>query len=641
MSAGAVHARHDGEAGAPRYRDASVGGCVEAEIEQRPDGSIVLRSTEALRWFPDRLTDCLEQWAQEAPDRTLVARRDASGAWVHITYAQMLQRVQAVGQRLLDLGLSVDRPLAILSENDLEHLTLALAAMWAGVPYAPVSSAYSLISQDFGKLRHIVGIVTPGLVFASGPAYAKAIDAVLSPDVPVVLTDGLAEVAAAGLLQGRDLRRFDSLLGAVPGPALAEAHAKVGPDSIAKFLFTSGSTKAPKGVINTHRMLCANQQMLRQCMGFLADEPPVLVDWLPWNHTFGGNHNVGLVLYNGGTLYIDDGKPTPKAIAQTLRNLREVSPTVYFNVPKGFEEIASAMDTDRQLRDTLFRRCKAFMFAGAALNQAVWDKLEAHGEAAVGERVRIITGLGMTETAPACTFAVGTDVRSGHIGLPVPGVEVKLVKDASTGGKAEIRFRGPNVMPGYWRAPEQTREAFDDEGFYRTGDAARWIDADHPGRGLMFDGRTAEDFKLSTGTFVSVGPLRARITLAGDPCVQDAVITGLNRDDVGAMIFPRPDECRRLAGLPEGTPMPEVLHHPAVRAFFQVLADRLWRESTGSASRVARLHVLAEPPSIDHGEVTDKGSINQRAVLTHRASLVEALYEGREADPFLILPRKD
>jgi feruloyl-CoA synthase len=309
---------------------------------------------------------------------------------------------------------------------------------------------------------------------------------------------------------------------------------------------------------------------------------------------------------------------------------------VYFNVPKGFEEIALAMDGDAQLRATLFKRVHAFMFAGAALSQPTWDKLDSHSEAAIGERVRVITGLGMTETAPSCTFAVGTDVRSGHIGLPAPGVEVKLVP---MGDKTEIRFRGPNVMPGYWRAPDQTREAFDEEGFYRTGDAVRWIDPAHHSRGLMFDGRIAEDFKLSTGTFVSVGPLRARIIAAGDPCVLDAVITGLNRDSVGALIFPRLDECRRLAGFDADAPAPLVLHSTTVREYFQAMLDRLARQSTGSANRVARAHLLAEPPSIDQGEVTDKGSINQRAVLTHRAALVEALYEGSAADPFLIVPR--
>ncbi len=605
-------------AGRPQYRAASVGGCVETMLEQRTDRTQILRSTEALRAFPERLTDCLEHWAAEAPDRTFVAKRERGGAWRRISYAQMLQRAQAVGQALVDLGLSAERPVAILSDNDIEHLTLALGAMWAGVPCVPVSPAYSLVSQDFGKLRQILATTTPGLVFAASPAFAKAIQAAAPADAALVLGEGSIE--------GREVTTFDTLLATPPGEGVRAAQAKVGPDTIAKFLFTSGSTKQPKGVINTHRMLCANLQMIRQCMAFLAEEPPVLVDWLPWNHTFGGNHNVGIVLYNGGTLYIDDGKPTPKGIAETLRNLREISPTVYFNVPKGFEEIASAMDSDRVLRDRLFARCKAFMFAGAGLSQAVWDKLDAHAEAAVGERVRIITGLGMTETAPSCTFAVGTDVRSGHIGLPVPGVEAKLVPAAAD--KTEIRFRGPNVMPGYWRAPQQTEEAFDEEGFYCTGDAVKFIDPAQPTRGLLFDGRTAEDYKLSTGTFVSVGPLRAKVIAAGHPCVQDAVATGLNRDELGLLLFPRADECRKLAGVTEAAPLGEALQHPAVVAFFQALADRLWHEGTGSASRPARLHVLVEPPSIDHGEVTDKGSINQRAVLAHRAALVDALYEG-------------
>ncbi len=629
------------------YRHASVGGCVQAQIEQRADGAVLLRSTETLLPFPERLTDCLEHWARHAPERTLAARRDPSvaggGEWLRLSYAQMLQRVQVVAQSLLDMGLSVERPLVILSDNDLEHLTLALAAMWAGVPFVPVSPAYSLISQDFGKLRHILATVTPGAVFASGPAYARAIAATVASDVHIILTQHQNDASSQALLAGHALQTFDALLQATPGATLAAAHAQVGPDSIAKFLFTSGSTQAPKGVINTQRMLCANQQMLRQSMAFLAEEPPVLVDWLPWNHTFGGNHNIGIVLVNGGTLYIDEGRPTPAGIKQTLRNLREIAPTVYFNVPKGLDEITAAMDHDSLLRDRLFSRCKVFMFAGAGLSQAVWDKLHAHGEAAVGERVRIISGLGMTETAPTCTFAVGTDVRSGHIGLPVPGVELKLVRDASTGDKAEVRFRGPNVMPGYWRAAEQTAAAFDDEGFYRTGDAAKWIDADDPQRGLMFDGRIAEDFKLSTGTFVSVGPLRARIIMAGDPCVHDAVITGINRDEVGALIVARPDECRRLiAAAPQAEPlaMDQVLQHPSVRAFFQALADEVWRQGTGSANRVVRWHVLIDPPSIDHGEITDKGSINQGAMLSRRAALVEQLHDNPAADAFLILPQR-
>jgi feruloyl-CoA synthase len=549
----------------------------------------------------------------------------------------MVDRARRLGQALLDLGAGPERPLMILSGNDLEHLSLAFGALWAGIPHVPVSTAYSLVSKDYGKLRHMVEKVTPGAVFASSDAYLPAIASCVPPDTPLIFS------AAAKMQNSPEVAPFvsgvfDDLLRTVPGPQLAAAHDKIGPDTVAKILFTSGSTQLPKGVITTHRMWCANQQMLRQCLAFLADEPPVLLDWLPWNHVFGGSHNVGLTLYNGGTLYIDDGKPMAEGIATTLHNLREIAPTVYFNVPKGFEALVEAMDTDTVLRDNLFRRCQVMMFAGAGLSQAVWDRLDRHAQAAIGQRVRLVTGLGMTEAAPTCTLAVGTDTASGSIGLPAPGVVAKLVYDA-TAGKTEIRFRGPNLMPGYWRAPEQSAEAFDDEGFYRTGDAVRWVDETNHQKGMRFDGRIAEDFKLATGTFVSVGPLRARIVREGDPCVWDAVITGLNRNEVGALIFPRPDDCRRLAGLPGDTPLAQTLRHPAVSAFFKDLADRLWESGTGTASRLARLHVLEAPPSLDLGEVTDKGSINQRAVLTHRQALVDRLHASAPDDDFVIVPQ--
>jgi feruloyl-CoA synthase len=603
----------------PRYRAARVGGCLQAVVEPGDGGVTRLRSTEPLGAYPAVMTERLEHWAHVAPQRTFVARRDHGGDWRRISYAHMLVHAQAVGQALVDRGLSAERPVAILSDNDLEHLTLAFGAMWAGVPHVPVSPAYSLLSQDHAKLRHILGTVTPGLVFASGAAYAKAIAAAVPPDCEVVL--------AQGELPGGATTAFAELMATRPGAAVAAAHASIGPDTIVKFLFTSGSTKQPKGVINTHRMWCSNQQMLRQTLAFLADEPPVLVDWLPWNHTFGGNHNVGITLYNGGTLYIDDGKPTPAGVGETLRNLREIAPTVYFNVPKGFEEIAAAMERDEPLRRHFFSRVQAFMFAGAGLSQAVWDRLDALGERSVGERIPVFTGLGMTEAAPTCTFAVKPGVRSGDIGLPCPGVQTKLTPQD---GKLEIRFRGPNLMPGYWRAPEQTAQAFDDEGYYCTGDAVAWIDAADPQRGLRFDGRIAEDFKLATGTFVSVGPLRARVIAEGAPYVQDAVVTGLNRDEVGLLVFPRIDDCRRLAAQAPDASASEVLRAPAVRHFFQQLIDRLWQAGTGSASRIACLTLLTEPPAIDRGELTDKGSINQRAVLAHRAAIVDAMHDGRD-----------
>jgi feruloyl-CoA synthase len=617
------------------YRAARVGGCVAATVETRPDGSLRLRATEPLQPYPARLTDRLEQFAAEAPERVFAARRGAAGAWVTITYAQMLDRARRVGQALAERDLSPERPIVILSGNDLEHLTLNLAAQWVGVPFAPVSPAYSTLSQDFAKLRHILATLTPGLVFASdGMPYARAIHACTGTDVELVLTDG--EVS------GRTHTPFDTLLATGPGAEAETAHAAVGPDTIAKFLFTSGSTKQPKAVVNTQRMLCANLQQIRQTFAFLADTPPVLVDWLPWNHTFGGNHNIGIALYNGGTLYIDDGKPTPQGMAETLRNLREIAPTIYFNVPKGFEEIARAMDHDDALRERLFSRVQCFMFAGAGLSQPVWDQLDRHGEATVGERIPVFTGLGMTETAPSCTFAVGTDVMSGDIGLPAPGVEVKLVPDAEGSGKTEIRFRGPNVMPGYWRAPAETAAAFDDEGFYRTGDAVVFkdpADPPDPSKGLRFDGRIAEDFKLATGTFVSVGPLRARVIQAGDPLVQDVVVAGLNRDEVGLLVFPRVEDARRRFALPADASAAEVLAAPPVRGFFQAMLDRLWAEGTGSATRPAAALILAEPPHIDRGEVTDKGSINQRAVLAHRAAEVERLY-AEPVDAEVLVPKR-
>jgi feruloyl-CoA synthase len=609
------------------YRAARLGGCIQATIDKRADGGYELRSTEPLGAYPERITDRLVQFAREAPERVFVAKRSAGGDWRRITYAQMLERVRSVAQALAERELSVERSVAILSENDLEHLTLALGAAWAGVPYTSVSPAYSLLSKDYGKLRHVLSTLTPGLVFASNAdAYGAVLRDVVAPDAEIVL--------ARGDLPTRPTMAFDSWLTVTPGEAEQRAHAAVGPDSIVKFLFTSGSTGGPKGVINTNRMLCSNLQMIRQCLAFLGDEPPVLVDWLPWNHTFGGNHNIGITLWNGGTLYIDDGKPTPAGGAETLRNLREISPTVYFNVPKGFEDLVNAMDHDAQLRESLFRRVKAFMFAGAGLSQAVWDRLDRHAERTIGQRIRMITGLGMTETSPTSTFAVADGVQSGHIGLPCPGVEVKLVPN---GGKLEVRFRGPHVMPGYFRAPELSRQAFDEEGYYRTGDAAKFVDADDPQRGLLFDGRFAEDFKLATGTFVSVGPLRARIIAQGAPYVQDAVVAGIDRDDVGVLFVPRVDQCRQLAQLPDSASLDEVFDSKPVQNHFQTLVNRLFQAGTGSATRIARACILREPPSIDRGEITDKGSINQRAVLAHRAALVDALYAASRPD--VILPQ--
>jgi feruloyl-CoA synthase len=597
-------------------------GVTRVEVRDGASGTHYLKAEQALQSYPDRMTDRLRHWAEQTPERTLFARRakqaDGSfGNWRHVSYQEAWSNARNIAQGLIDRGLNADRPVAILSENSLEHALLALGCMLAGVPFVPTSPPYSLVSVDYDKLKHVLKTVTPGLVFAQDERYAKAIAATVGDDVEVVMHNG--NVA------GRNTTSFAQLCAIPATDAVDHAMAATGPDTIVKFLFTSGSTKLPKAVINTNRMCCANQQQMTQSMPVLAEKPLVLVDWLPWNHTFGGNHNFGMVIYHGGTLYIDDGKPTPALIGETLRNLREIAPTVYFNVPTGYEAIANAMKTDDALRKNFLSRVKMFFYAGAALAQPIWDSLYESEEREIGERIVMTSGLGMTESGPFGLFVTNPNVRAGDLGVPTPGLELKLV-DAD--GKTEVRYRGPNITPGYWRAPNETAEAFDEDGFFKTGDAVKWIDETDVHLGLKFDGRIAEDFKLATGTFVSVGPLRGKIIAAGAPYIQDVVLTGLNMKEVGAMVFPTP-RVRELAGLADTAPLADVLAAPAVLAHMQKVMNELAATSTGSANRIARMCLLAEAPTIDKGEITDKGSINQRAVLHHRADTVAALHEDR------------
>ena len=609
-----------------RFRPMSFG-VTRAKLRDGAPGIHYLEADVELQPYPERLADRLRHWAETTPEQLWMARREPLrgedgkirlGDWQRVSYGQAWAAARRIAQGLIDRGLSAERPVVILSENSLEHGLLALGCLVAGVPWVPTSPAYSLVSTDYDKLRHVTDTVTPGLLFASDAArYGKAIAAIADQGMEIVLVEGGIE--------GRACTPFAELMATPETPAVDAAMAATGPDTIAKFLFTSGSTKLPKAVINTQRMLCANQQQVAQAMTVMADGPLVLVDWLPWNHTFGGNQNFGMVIYHGGSLYIDDGKPTPALIGETLRNLREIAPTVYFNVPTGYEYIASAMKTDDQLRRTLLSRVKMFFYAGAALAQPVWDSLYESEEREIGERIVMGTGLGMTESGPFGIFVTNPHVRAGDLGVPTPGLELKLV---DTDGKTEVRYRGPNITPGYWRAPKETQEAFDEEGFFRTGDAGKWIDETDVHLGLKFDGRIAEDFKLATGTFVSVGPLRGKIIAAGAPYIQDVVLTGLNMKEVGAMVFPTP-KVRELSCLPESAPLSDVLASAPVLAQFQKVVDELAAASTGSANRIARLCLLSEPPTIDKGEITDKGSINQRSVLTHRADTVAALHEDR------------
>ena len=605
----------------PKFRPLRFG-VTRVTLKDGVPGTHYLKADQELQAYPDRLTDRFQHWATNKPNQTLFARRvkladGTLGDWRHVTYAQAWATARNIAQALINRGLNAERPVVILSENSLEHALLALGCMVAGVPFVPTSPPYSLISQDYDKLKHVLRTVTPGMVFASDTRYAKAIAATASSDMEIVMNEGGIE--------GQQVTSFKALCQTPATSQVDAAIAATGPDTIVKFLFTSGSTKMPKAVINTQRLWCANQQQMMQSMPVLAEAPLVLVDWLPWNHTFGGNHNFGMVVFHGGTMYIDDGKPTPTLMHETLRNLREIAPTVYFNVPTGFEAIALAMKTDDLLRKTLLSRVQMFFYAGAALAQPIWDSLYESQEREIGERIVMGTGLGMTESGPFGIFVTNPNVSAGDLGVPTPGLELKLV---DMGGKTEVRYRGPNITPGYWRNEEETKGAFDDEGFFCTGDAVKWIDETDVHLGLKFDGRIAEDFKLATGTFVSVGPLRGKIIAAGAPYVQDVVLTGINLKEVGAMVFPTP-AVRALSGLAADAPLAEVLGSAPVLAHFQNLINELSKTATGSANRIARMCLLSEPPTIDKGEITDKGSINQRSVLTHRADTVAALHEDR------------
>lgn len=589
-----------------------------AIFENGGNGVIYVRSTEALGAYPDRVTDSLNYWAHQSPDRIFLAQRAISGEWQTVTYGDAWHRVRRLAAGLLRLELSSTTPLIILSGNSIEHGLLALAAMYVGIPYAPIAPSYSLSVRQYSALEHVWQNLAPGMVFVQdGSKFTPALKAVLRGSVHVVHhgspPDGFSSIS------------LEKLESEDASSDVDHANEQTGPDSIAKVLYTSGSTGLPKGVITTNRMLCSNQQMLRQVMPCLGEQPPVICDWLPWNHTFGGSHNFGIALYNGGTLYIDSGKPTPDSFPETVHNLREIAPTAYFNVPKGYEMLVENLREDAALRRNFFLRAKILFFAAAGLNQKTWDDLKQIAFETCGEEILIVTGLGATESAP---FALSTGSEGslpGWLGLPVPGVEAKL---APVGEKTEVRLRGPSITPGYWRRPDLNAIAFDEENYYRMGDAVKLVDPSEPQKGFLFDGRLNEEFKLSSGTWVRTGTLRMRLLAHFDGLLQDIVLAGPDRDYVAALLFPSLTACRKLVPLlPQTAPPAELLSRMEIRSAFEQRLNSFALQNPGVSTHVQRAILLDSPPSMEARELTDKGTLNQAAVLKNRSAAVNRVYE--------------
>ncbi len=588
-------------------------------VDMRADGARILRSGIPLpQTYARCVGEWLEQWAAATPDTLFLAERNAAGEWDKITWGETRRRVIRIATWLLRQNLSAERPVVILSDNSIEHALLMLAAMHIGVPSCSISPGNSLMSKDHAKLKGNIELLKPGVIYADPvERFGPALAAIRDLHDGVVLAGGRSQATEGSV-------PFKEIEVAPDEAAVMAAFAGITPDTIAKFLFTSGSVGVPKAVINTHRMLCSNQLAKELVWPFLAENRPVLVEWLPWSHTFGSNHNLNMVLRWGGTIWIDDGKPTPQGLAQTVRNLKEIAPTVYFNVPRAYDMLVPLLREDAQLRETFFSRLNLIFYAGAALPHHLWEALEDLAEQTTGHKVVMTSSWGSTETAPMCTDCHFEAERPGVIGVPVPGTTLKLVP---SGDKLEVRVKGPNVFPGYWKQPDITAKSFDEEGFYLIGDAVEFVDPAHPEKGLVFDGRVGEDFKLLTGTWVHVGSLRVAGIDSMRPVAQDIVVTGHDRDEIGFLIFPNIPECRRLCpGLPPDAPLDQVLGNPAVVQQVRRGMALLKQQGGGSSTYPSRALLMAEPPSVEAGEITDKGYINQRAVLTRRADLVQFLY---------------
>ncbi len=600
----------------------------DVELTRQADGICIMRSVEPLADYGNRIGDWLDRWALEAPDRTFIVEQTSDGERT-ICYSEAREAALSLAEGLLGHGLCPDRPLAILAANGIDHALIMLAALYVGIPIAPIAPAYALQSTDYMKLSHTFRLLTPGMIVVDdGALYHSAIEQALTTDIPVV--------ALRNATASSKMRDLASLLGGgTRRDAVIAAAARVCRETVAKYLFTSGSTGMPKAVINTHGMICSNSQMKRQVAPFLTDEPPVMVDWAPWNHTAGGNSNFSIILHNGGTLYIDPGKPTPALFGSSLELLRRVSPTIYFNVPRGYELLIPYLDADRAFREHFFRRLKFLWYAAASMQPATWFELERLAVEVIGHRVLTVSGLGMTETSPIALFGNVHATGPGVVGIPVAGVELKLIPHDNS---FEVRYRGPNVTPGYWRDPTATKAAFDEEGFLRSGDLLSFIDPDRPTAGLRFDGRINEVFKLTSGTKVSAGKLRLDALDALRPLVNEVVVVGADRRDVRVLVFPDWEACAAAVGLDRATTPAQIASNTALKAIFQQRLAKLAAAGTGSSNRIVAALLVEVPPSSAAGELTEKGTVNSRALQRNRPELLHILFGERDERVLHIVP---
>lgn len=598
----------------PPFKRVSFGP-VAVDRTDHPDGSILLRARAPLPQYDPSLAALFRRAVEKAPSQLFLAEREGDG-WRNVTYEQARQMVDNIAAALLERGLSAERPVVILSGNAVDHGLLTLACEHAGIPVAPISVAYSLQSADLAKIRYITELLNPGLVYAAdtGP-FARAL-AIAGANAEIVASRNSANLD--------NVTFFDQLAQTRPGAALEKAVSSITADTIAKFLFTSGSTNLPKGVISTHGMLTANQEMIVSVWPYLEESPLVLCDWLPWNHTFGGSFCFNLAQRLAGTMYIDGGKPAPGLADITVKNITEVSPTTYFNVPAGYSAILPRLEQDHELAKKFFSRLQMIFYAGASLPSDLWERLERLAIKTTGARVPMTTAWGTTETAPLSLMQHFYADGPGAIGVPCPGVETKLVP---SGNKLEIRVRGPNVTRfGYWKREDQTRSGFDEDGFYKSGDAVRFADPADPDKGLIFDGRLAEDFKLTSGTWVQVGTLRVGLIAACSPAVQDLVICGEGRAQIGVLAWLNAAGAAKIAGVEPSTPLAELANHPKVQEHIAEALKKWNAAQSGLSTKIARALLLPDVPSIDANEITDKGYINQRAALERRATDVERLF---------------